>query len=102
MTGENDEAAFGPQVVASAEDEVLGFSPRLLLSAVTLSLESVVDGIHARQGLAIAAHVDRKSFGLMGQLGFIPDAFGLGRAGNFSPACRWRKARTEVRLGFFP
>lgn len=77
LSGENDETVFGPQVVASAEDEVLGFNPKLLLGAVTLSLASVVDGIHAREGLAIAAHIDRKSFGLLGQLGFVPERLAL-------------------------
>jgi len=29
--------------------------------------------IHERDGLAIAAHVDREGFGIVGQLGFIPE-----------------------------
>jgi PHP family Zn ribbon phosphoesterase len=28
-------------------------------------------------GLAIAAHIDRESFGILGQLGFIPDGLDL-------------------------
>ena len=95
LTGENDEAAFGSQVVASAEDEVLGFNPKLLLSAVTLSLESVVDGVHTRQGLAIAAHIDRKSFGLLGQLGLIPVRLVLD-ALEISPRMTLEKARERI------
>jgi hypothetical protein len=37
-----------------------------------LTLEEVVEAIHDLGGLAIASHVDRPSFGLIGQLGFIP------------------------------
>ncbi len=29
--------------------------------------------IHERQGLAVAAHIDRMSFSILGQLGFIPE-----------------------------
>ena len=94
LSGENDETIFGPQVVASAEDEVLGFNPKLLLSAVTLSLASVVDGIHAREGLAIAAHIDRKSFGLLGQLGFVPERLALD-ALEISPRLTMEEARTR-------
>jgi hypothetical protein len=33
--------------------------------------------IHEREGLAIAAHVDREGFGILGQLGFIPEGLPL-------------------------
>jgi len=72
LDGENDEQAFGMQVVANAEDEVLGFNRKLLIGATSLSVEMVVDSIHSFNGLAIAAHIDRERFGIIGQLGFIP------------------------------
>lgn len=71
--GLNDEALFGQQIVANEWDEVEGFNPRLLLSAVELNARQVVDEIHRRRGLAAAAHIDREAFGLIGQLGFIPE-----------------------------
>ena len=73
LAGDNDEAVFGPQVIADVEDNVVGFCPKLLINAASLSLEGVVDHVRSRNGLAIAAHIDRESFGLLGQLGFIPE-----------------------------
>jgi hypothetical protein len=70
--GENDEALFGIQVVASADDEVEGINTRLLIGATTLGLGTVVEAIHSRGGAAIAAHIDRASYSILGQLGFIP------------------------------
>jgi PHP family Zn ribbon phosphoesterase len=35
-------------------------------------VEEIVKDIHSLQGLAIAAHIDRESFSLIGQLGFVP------------------------------
>jgi hypothetical protein len=73
LPGENDPDVFGLQVVANAEDEVLGFNGRLLAGAATLSLAEVVGAVHDLQGLAVASHVDREGFGIIGQLGFIPE-----------------------------
>lgn len=70
--GENDEEAFGYQVVVNENDEVLSFNKRLLIGSTRLSVEEVVEVIHHFRGLAIAAHIDREGFGIIGQLGFIP------------------------------
>ena len=75
--GENDESSFGIQVVANEFDEVEGINKRLLIGATTLPVEAVVAEIHNRQGLAVAAHIDRDSFSLVNQLGFIPEGLEL-------------------------
>lgn len=56
---------------------VEGLSERLLIGATGLPLERIVDEIHALGGLAVAAHIDRESFGILGQLGFIPEGLPL-------------------------
>lgn len=70
--GENDEEAFGYQVIVNEIDEVLGFNKRLLIGATRLSVTKIVEIIHSFGGIAIAAHIDREGFGIIGQLGFIP------------------------------
>jgi PHP family Zn ribbon phosphoesterase len=77
LAGENDEDAFGMQVVANEHDEVLGFCGRLLIGATTMAIEDAVARIHGLGGLAIASHVDREGFGIIGQLGFVPDGLAL-------------------------
>lgn len=72
LQGRNDPEAFGLQVVANKEDEVEGFQERLLIGATALTLEQLVRAIHELSGLAVAAHVDRESFSVTSQLGFIP------------------------------
>jgi predicted metal-dependent phosphoesterase TrpH len=74
LPGENDEDLFGIQVVANEKDEVERINNRLLIGATQLSLDQIVAEIHKRQGLAIAAHIDRMSFSIPSQLGFIPPA----------------------------
>jgi PHP family Zn ribbon phosphoesterase len=70
--GENDEEAFGMQVIVNDEDEVLGFNKRLLIGATDLPVNRIVELIHGFQGIAVASHIDREGFGIIGQLGFIP------------------------------
>jgi predicted metal-dependent phosphoesterase TrpH len=72
LAGENNEKVFGEQIIANEFDEVEGYNKRLLIGATALTIKTLVDEIHKRNGLAIAAHVDRQSFSIISQLGFIP------------------------------
>ena len=74
LAGTNDPEAFGLQIVANEFDEVIEFQNRMLIGAIDLPVERVVDEIHRRGGAAIASHIDRESFSVISQLGFIPDS----------------------------
>jgi len=73
LYGINDEDRYGDQVVVNENDEVVEFNRRLLIGATDLSVERIVDRIHELNGIAIASHIDRESFGLISQLGFVPE-----------------------------
>lgn len=73
LHGTNDERLYGDQVVVDEEDVVVGFNKKLLIGATEIPLHEVVDLIHRLKGLAIASHIDREGFGIIGQLGFIPE-----------------------------
>ncbi len=77
LPGKNYEDSFGPQTVIDEWDRIVGDNRRLLIGATTLNVEQLVKAIHERSGLAIAAHVDRERFSLVGQLGFIPKGLSL-------------------------
>jgi len=77
LPGKNDEDIFGCQAIVNEHDEVEGLSERLLIGATTLPLQQIVGDIRRLGGLAIAAHIDRESFGIIGQLGFIPEGLAL-------------------------
>lgn len=72
LAGVNDEDAFGIQAIVNELGEVEGFNEHLLIGATGLSLNGAVDLIHSLGGLAIASHIDRTAFGVIGQLGFVP------------------------------
>jgi hypothetical protein len=72
LQGTNRPELFGDQVVANEFDEVEGFNDRFLIGATQLSLHRVVNEVHKLGGLSIASHVDRPSYSVISQLGFIP------------------------------
>jgi PHP family Zn ribbon phosphoesterase len=51
---------------------VEGFNERLLIGAAELSIDEIVANVHELGGLAVASHIDRQGFGIIGHLGFIP------------------------------
>ena len=73
LKGLNNQDAFGYQPIVNESDEVEGFNERLLIGATDLTLAEIITAIHKAGGLAIASHIDRESFGVIGQLGFIPE-----------------------------
>ncbi len=72
LKSENDPEIFGMQVIGNISDEVEGFESKLLIGAADLSLEEIISHIHDLDGIAIASHIDRESYSVIGQLGFIP------------------------------
>ena len=68
----NEPDFFGEQFVVDATGEFVRREERLLLTSAAITLEAAVEGINAMGGLAIPAHVDRKAFGLLAALGFVP------------------------------
>jgi len=71
LPGENDKKRFGCQAIVNELDEVEGFNNRLLIGATELALADLVRRVHDLGGIAIASHIDRESFSVMGQLGFV-------------------------------
>ena len=72
LTGSNDPEIFGDQIIANELDEVEGVNDRLLIGSAQLRLDDVVREVRRLGGLSIASHVDRPSYSVLSQLGFIP------------------------------
>ena len=95
LPGKNQPEVFGHQVVADEHDQVLGENPRLIICATQLSLLDIDEKAHHLGGICISAHVDRPSYSLIGQLGFIPEDLHLD-AVEVSYRVPLEKALTEV------
>jgi PHP family Zn ribbon phosphoesterase len=64
---------FGDQPIIDENEEILGFADKFLISASDYDIGSMVKQVHALDGLCIPAHIDRQVFGMIAQLGFLPD-----------------------------
>jgi PHP family Zn ribbon phosphoesterase len=71
LPGINDESRFGCQAIVNEMDEVEGFNERLLIGATELALADLVRHVHDFGGLTVASHIDRESFSVISQLGFV-------------------------------
>ncbi len=102
LPGSNDESVFGEQLVVDEEDRILASNERLLIGATQLVVEKIVETIHRLGGIAIASHVDRDSFSIISQLGFIPEGLDLD-ALEVSPLSSIEELRTKLpQVSGFP
>lgn len=69
----NKPEIFGEQRRMDEEDNIIGYEDKLLLSATSLSIESLFDLVKTAGGLFAPAHVDRHSYSILTNLGFMPD-----------------------------
>ena len=98
---DNDDDYFGAQFVVDATGEYLYTETRLLATSTRLSVEETVAGVRELGGIVLAAHVDRPSFSLIGNLGFVPaglDIAGLELTRSAHPA---EVARRLPQVGQF-
>ena len=100
LSGENDEDVFGEQLLADEYDKVTGSNERFLIGATRLSVEGIVDLIHRLGGLAIASHIDRESFSIISQLGYIPSELRLDALEISSLASREKRYAFSQRYDF--
>ncbi len=69
----NQPEKFGDQPIIDADEEILGFAEKFLISASGFDIGSLVQEVHGLGGLVIPAHIDRAMYGIIAQLGFLPD-----------------------------
>jgi len=68
----NDPSIFGNQYFMDENDNVVGEETNLLVSATNLDLYETVNNVRECGGIAIPAHIDRSSYSIISNLGFIP------------------------------
>ncbi|UCH34562.1 MAG: PHP domain-containing protein [Armatimonadota bacterium] len=69
----NRPEAIGEQSLLDAEGRAVRQETRLLLQATTIKLDELCREAARRGLLCVPAHVTRRTYGLLGVLGFVPD-----------------------------
>ncbi len=68
----NNADLFGAQFIVDENGEYLGSEDQLLITSSSLSLNEALAIVTSLGGLFIPAHINRKTFGLIESLGFLP------------------------------
>ncbi len=68
----NDPEHFGVQLIVDAQGELVATEDRLLLTSVDISFSEAFNLVNNLEGMFIPAHVNRKVYGLIEVLGFVP------------------------------
>ena len=69
---------FGNQYIMDKNDEIVGEEERMLVTASGMDIFSVVDSVSKLGGAAYPAHIDRSSYSILSNLGFIPPELKIG------------------------
>lgn len=68
----NDVQIYGNQYYMNEEDEITGEEESLLVTATTLDIYEVFDLVKSCGGVALPAHIDKSSYSVLSNLGFLP------------------------------
>ena len=68
----NNADYFGEQFIVDETGDFIAYEERLLLTGISLSFEKAFYEVSRLGGLFIPAHVNRKAYGLIENLGFVP------------------------------
>ena len=68
---------FGHQVLMDCDDNITGYEENLLVTATSLPIDKISDYAKQFGGVAIPAHIDKSSYSVISNLGFIDDSFGF-------------------------
>ncbi len=68
----NKPSILGRQILYNIDDDCIGEEERLISFATQLSIDEVIEYTKRQGGVAIPAHIDRPSYSLVSNLGFVP------------------------------
>jgi 3',5'-nucleoside bisphosphate phosphatase len=68
----NDTKYFGEQIVIDEDEMIVDEVEKLLISALSQSIDQVEQKVHELNGIFIPAHIDKPKYSLVSQLGFVP------------------------------
>jgi PHP family Zn ribbon phosphoesterase len=72
LEGINNPDFFGHQYVMDIDDRIICENNRLLIGSTGLSVERICSEAVSHGGKAVPAHVDRRAYSIISNLGFIP------------------------------
>ena len=73
----NNSCLFGHQWIMDERDEIIGEKQQSLLTSLSISFDDTIELIRKHGGLPVPAHINKPSYSVLSQLGFLPPDLGL-------------------------
>ncbi|SHE96639.1 PHP domain-containing protein [Caloramator proteoclasticus] len=64
---------FGNQIIFNENDEIVGYEEKLLLNSADITIDEAFYRVKELGGQFIPAHIDKDTYSIISNLGFIPD-----------------------------
>lgn len=71
----NKPEIFGEQAILNEKDERVGTLDKLLINALDLGMDALLETVRRHGGLPIPAHADKSAYSIMANLGYIPEEY---------------------------
>jgi len=71
----NNADIFGRQIICDREDNITGEVERMLITATNIGIDNIFNIVGSLGGVAIPAHIDRDSYSVLANLGFVPESY---------------------------
>lgn len=68
---------FGEQLIMDKDDNIIAHEDNMLVTATSLSVSQVADKVSSLGGVAFPAHVDKSSYSIVSNLGYIDESYGF-------------------------
>jgi len=69
----NNPEIFGDQVVVDKDENIIRMEEKLLVQSVEIDINEAVEIVHEMNGIVIASHINRDTYSIISQLGFLPE-----------------------------
>ena len=73
----NDPLIFGEQRILNENDEILGYEPKLLINATSISIMELSLLMKEFGGFSFPAHIEKSSYSILASLGMVPPECGF-------------------------
>lgn len=71
---------FGEQIIMDKDDNIISYEENMLVTATSMSVSQVSDRAKELGGVAFPAHVDKSSYSVISNLGYIDESYGFATA----------------------
>ena len=91
----NDPAIFGAQQMMNELDQPVGTLEKLLVNATSIEISDLPALVAQYDGICYPAHIDRSSYSVLSNLGYIPPECGFSTLEVYRPAVFFEKEQNQ-------